>query len=447
MNIRRANKLSEIQNTCNPGPLMRDEELDAFYESTSKARTGNDYADIIENMLIEIDNSENDFRHNLFIGHPGSGKTTELYRLQEKARQKGFLTYVVRCDYELNAADIDYIDVLFLMLEALLKELDNNGINPDEKILEDIKEYWWKEGYLEREYYRLNEVDAEGDFSAGVGIAKILKILAKIKGVLKNSNETHVKIRRDIEPRVGGLIDKIIELVEDVYGQLKEKGMRKTPFVIIDGLDKISLDQSRRIFFENGAKLVPINMHMLITFPISLRYTSEYAGISGWFTDAEVLPMIKIRDWDVRLRKYNGAYDIGKNVMKEIVLKRVAPELIEAPALDKLIDMTGGYIRDLLVCISKAAIRAQSRGDIIINMGDVSYALQQKESELSSRCDKRFFPILEEILCGEKIRTQSPEMMEMLQSGLVLEYNGVRWCDIHPLLEKWLKENGFVKEE
>ena len=32
----------------------------------------------------------------------------------------------------------------------------------------------------------------------------------------------------------------------------------------------------------------------------------------------------------------------------------------------------------------------------------------------------------------------------LLQIGAVLEYNGTRWCDLHPLVEKWLIENNKI---
>jgi hypothetical protein len=35
-----------------------------------------------------------------------------------------------------------------------------------------------------------------------------------------------------------------------------------------------------------------------------------------------------------------------------------------------------------------------------------------------------------------------PMLLEMMQGLIVLEYNGDRWHDLHPLIEDFLKEQG-----
>lgn len=100
----------------------------------------------------------------------------------------------------------------------------------------------------------------------------------------------------------------------------------------------------------------------------------------------------------------------------------------------------GGYIRDLFRCISNAAIRAQRRGACSIAKEDVTVVLNELESDINSRYLDADIPELKKIYEREKFVSSSESITRLLQACAVLEYNGKRWCDLHPLVEKWLKE-------
>ena len=77
-------------------------------------------------------------------------------------------------------------------------------------------------------------------------------------------------------------------------------------------------------------------------------------------------------------------------------------------------------------------------------MDDAIIALDNLESDINGRYGSRMIPIMKEIYDGDKYVSSSDEMTQLLQIGAVLEYNGQRWCDLHPLVEKWLKEHGKI---
>ena len=58
---------------------------------------------------------------------------------------------------------------------------------------------------------------------------------------------------------------------------------------------------------------------------------------------------------------------------------------------------------------------------------------------------KSYLPIMKEILESEEkdvaVR-ENPEddtLLNIFNAGLLIEYNGVRWCDIHPLMRDYIK--------
>lgn len=288
--------------------------------------------------------------------------------------------------------------------------------------------------------------EAEISIAAGteIGIKKVIQLLANVKAILKNSAESKKEIRTQIEPRSSELMHQIKEVIEEIRKQLQEKGRPEIPFVILDGLDKIPLGQARKIFQENGSRFQGLQIHLLVTFPISLSYTPEYKDIQVWFPNPEKLPMIKIKNW--QQGAYQENYTEGMDTIKAIIGKRADLALFTEEALQELINYTGGYIRDLFRCICDAALRARLRRSKVIELEDTRKALAVLESDINGRYSDELIGKMEDIYKGNKHVSSSEEITALLQIGAVLEYNGTRWCDLHPLVEKWLIENNKIAE-
>jgi len=71
-------------------------------------------------------------------------------------------------------------------------------------------------------------------------------------------------------------------------------------------------------------------------------------------------------------------------------------------------------------------------------------ALAVLESDINGRYSDELIGKMEDIYRGNKHVSTSEEITVLLQIGAVLEYNGTRWCDLHPLVEKWLVENNKI---
>ena len=438
----KAQELSQMQDVFNSNPLQDETEIDKFYQDATEARTGDAYSGFVEKMDLLLEDSHHSLIHKLFIGHAGVGKTTELFRLKRIAEDKGFLTCLGRCDIDLDSGDIEYTDVLFYILDLLVNKACDEGLKISDNVVKKIESYWNSNTELIKTIAIQGE--AEISFAAGteIGIKKVIRLLANVKGILKNSAESKKEIRTQIEPRSSELIHQIKEVIEEIRKQLQEKGCPEIPFVILDGLDKIPLGQARKIFQENGSRFQSLQIHLLVTFPISLSYTPEYKDIQVWFPNPEKLPMIKIRNW--QQGAYKEDYAEGMDTIKAIIGKRADLALFREEALQELINYTGGYIRDLFRCICDAALRARLRKSTVIELEDAKKALAVLESDINGRYSDELIGKMEDIYRGNKHVSSSEEITVLLQIGAVLEYNGTRWCDLHPLVEKWLIENNKI---
>lgn len=440
---RRAVELSQMQDAFSPDPLRSAEELNEFYLDTSFARTGDRYSDFVHNLSLQLVDSTEVFQHKLFIGHPGCGKTTELYQLMQKTKDMGFVVCLGRCDLELDSADIEYVDVLFLILDLLVRVSEENDIQLDEDLVTGIYDYWEQEIEKIDIFSDQANMEISSEIKGETGFLRLLKVLAQVKGVIKNSTDSREQIRRRIEPKSSELVSRIQDVINVISEQCKEQGKKKIPLIILDGLDKIPLEQARKIFRENGSRFSALNAHLIVTFPIALTYTPEYGDILTWFPYPEKLPMIKLKKWEDG--KYADGYTEGIDTMRRIVEKRAKLSLFDENVLDELIKYTGGYIRDLFRCITRAALRARMRQAEAISMEDAVVALNNLESDINGRYGNNMIPFMRAIYEGEKYVSSSDEMTKLLQMGAVLEYNGKKWCDLHPLVEKWLKSHGKIE--
>lgn len=440
--MEKAIKISQFQDVFNPAPLSTKKDIEEFYYQTSLARTGDEYSDFVRMLSIQIEDSKDTCLHKIFIGHAGSGKTTELFRLREYLEEKKFVTGFGRCDLDLDGGDIEYIDVLFLILDILVGMCQEYDIKLSSQTVKKIYDYWYTEVENIDNTTSYVELGIEDGIEASVKLLTLAKVFAKIKGILKNSSESRMTLRKKVEPKVSELMLQIKELIVYVQEELKKLGLRDIPVIILDGLDKIPINQARQIFKKNGARFADLPIHLIITFPIALTYDASYQLIQSWFPNPEKLPMIKIHKWNKD--HYEEGYVEGINTLKTMVGLRADAELFEEKVLETLILNTGGYIRDLFACISKAATRARVRGAETVSMKDAEYALGVLEADLNGRYKEKSIDTLKKIYNGEKYFSASEEITELLQIGVVLEYNGERWCDLHPLVTKWLKEHKKV---
>ena len=107
----RAKTIAEAYQVCNPEqPLQPDDDR---YVDLSASRGMRHIAELI---TWKIQNSGADAQNKrLFTGHRGSGKTTELLRLQRELERNDFFTIYLDTERLLDLGNLNYLDVLVAM--------------------------------------------------------------------------------------------------------------------------------------------------------------------------------------------------------------------------------------------------------------------------------------------------------------------------------------------
>lgn len=441
--MEKATKLSQVQNVFLAEPLKTKEEMKKFHVDTSVARYGSDSSSMVDELSIELTDCTDAYIKKLFIGHMGSGKSTELRKLEETLQENGFFTVFIESDKEIDVNDAEYIDILFLIIEKILHNAKDHNLEISDKLYERLQHYWLSVTDIEETKSDSQEAILEMEASTGVN-AFVFKLLANIKGILKSTQETRQIVRRRIEPRSSELINQIIDVAKYITKLLEaDNSVHSIPVIILDGTDKLPLDAAKKIFHDNGIKFSDLPIHFIVSFPIALSYAPEYGVIQSWFSSPCKLPMIKQRKW-IKETTYDK-FPEGPRVMKHIVACRMNLNLFESGVLEHMIEKTGGNIRDLFRCIKKSAVRARIKKEDIIVMEYAEYALNELKSDINGRYESSDIAELTNIYRGDKARTGDPSIIKLLQTGAVMEYNSSRWCDLHPLVEDWLIETGRIK--
>ena len=431
-----ANQISEVLNAFSPEPLKIDQMNQFYCSDTMEYRMSDKYSSPMEDIydICVEEESHNAF---LLLGHKGCGKSTELNRLSEKFVFEGYPVRTVVCSTDLDLFNIVYSDLFILMGEALLEIAEEVKCNIDRTVLDKIMKFW-REGSETITALEMTETSAK----MGVGMetpefmSSLLKVFAKLRADLKFNEE----IRREYRQKISVRSSEWMELLRQVAGEIKRKKDGKSPIIIFEDLDKLNPEDAWKVFYNYAAVLSGMSFPVIYTFPIGLSYDARFSAMESYFI-TKTLPMIKIETIDGKV------YEEGIAVIEKIVEKRADLKLFEQNVLETLIHYTGGSLRDLFHAINASAKRASRRESSTISMEDAERALEELKTSLTRRIEKKDYDFLVNIYNGNKEFIEDKEiLLKMLQASVVLEYNGKRWHNVHPLVARFFEEQGLIKD-
>lgn len=431
-----ADRISEILNAFSPAPLRADQMEEFYCENTMEYRTSDKYDSPIEDIYDSC-RSVDECGAYLLLGHRGCGKSTELNRMSERLIADGYPVKTVNCSLDLDLFNIVYSDLFILMGEALLKIAEELECEIEKDVLEKIKNFWF-EGTETLMSQETGEVSVETGMSIETGgiLAGILNVFAKIKADLKLNEETRKEYRKKISIRSSEWIGILRQIAEKITGRTDGK----RPIIIFEDLDKLNPEDAWTVFYNYAAILSGMTFPVIYTFPIGLSYDKRFSAMESYFI-TKTLPMIKIETIEGEL------FQDGIDIIRDIVKKRADLALFESGVVDSLIQYTGGSLRDLFHVINTSANRAKRRGSGTVSMEDAERALEEVKTFLTRRIEEKDYKFLLNIYNENKEPIEDKEMLlNMLQASVVLEYNGKRWHNVHPLVIKFFREQGLIQD-
>lgn len=169
----------------------------------------------------------------------------------------------------------------------------------------------------------------------------------------------------------------------------------------------------------------------------------DFEILKSIFGEAEVLPMIKVKD-------ENGKpYKPGIDCLTEILGQRVELSLFENQCYRDAVKYSGGAIRELFRIVQRAALIEKSDNKITIPF--MQKSIDYHKNIFASRVQEHggdsmikfedYLEVLFDIYDGNKTAPKkTPALLDLLRTLAVMKFNGGEgFYETHPLLDNFIK--------
>lgn len=369
----------------------------------------------------------------LFLGGMrGSGKTSEIAKyVKNMHHSECFYCVVCNIDQELDINDMEYMDILILQLEMLTVQLAKDGIKVKKDTIQSL-EKWFEERVEE-----INKnIGGTINIETGVGVkkdglwSKLLGIFGGLKMGVKGSFDRSVQVRSAFKNHFNDFAFKANEFIFSINDILKEKGIAKEVFFVIDGLEKTNtMEIRRKIILDESNRIKEIKANTLFTLPIELA--SERRHIDK-FSIVEHFPFIKI------IERNGTPITEAYEKFKEFVYKRIDKSLFDnEETVEKAIKYGGGAPRELLRILKSANLYANEDVGVITEY-NLDKALRRLANQIAQYLTKEDWNELRSIAEDNRTGRETlyhHRIANLIEQIIVLEYNDGTYKRIHPLLE------------
>jgi hypothetical protein len=367
----------------------------------------------------------------LFTGHIGCGKSTELLRLKADLEEQGFHVVYFESSQDLDMADVEITDILLAITRQVSQSLEGIKIHMKPRYFQTLLSE--VTNFLQTPL----DLSIEAELSAGIG---------KITSKTKDSPALRNRLRQYLEPRTSGILQSINEeFLNPAKATLKQQG-KKGLVVIVDNLDRIDnymkpsgYFQPEYLFVERGEQLSKLDCHVVYTIPLMLIFSNALGRLINRFgVDPKVLPMVPVQKRD------GSENQKGIDMLQQMVMARafpsvdreiwlsLVPQVFDSPeTLKKLCKVSGGHLRNLMMLL----YRCLQREDPPISNQCLEMVIRQRRNELTLAITSDEWELLREATLKKKNRG-TEDYQVLIRSMFVYEYRDDEgsWFDINPVL-------------
>jgi hypothetical protein len=434
--------LSQFYRACNPSKTLDTSETEAqkYYIDFSEARGSNTIEELHANIALF---SPDEPTCQLFAGHIGCGKSTELLRLKSTLEAEGFYVVYFESSQDLDMADVDIGDILLAIARQVSENLDKLHFHTPMPGLENLLD--GTEQLLNAQFDGLTEPP-----NRNLSLTEPLSIsdrLRQITTYAKHSPELRSKLRQHLEPRVTPILRAInTELLVPTIEALQQLD-RKGLVVIVDNLDRVEgvhkpwgRSQPEYLFVDRGEQLAQLQCHVVYTIPLGLMFSPDLGRLTLRFNvDPKVLPMVPIKERDGSL------CESGLNQLRQMVLARAFPELEPAErlrrlpevfddryTLDRLCYISGGHVRNLLRLLHRCL---EKQRQLPLSREIIEAAIRERCNQLILSIGDEEWELLRQVALEKRVRG-GDNYQALIRSMFVFEYrdDDGSWFDLNPIL-------------
>lgn len=380
----------------------------------------------------------------LFTGFPGTGKTTELKRLQKAIHEApppdgGYVLFVPFGEYIDLFRPLSVTDILRVLAFCVSQEadrVDELAAPPGEAYLRDL--YKKVQGWLpEKAQLKTVGFDVYG-----------VKLMAE----LKDNPDVYGEVEAAIRLRFQHFVDECRRIIQDGIARIRRKvGGKADRFVILaDDLENIrppgntseeheAIETSVVDLFVAHSTFLRLPCHVIYTFPVWLRFrTAQLGALYGG--EPLTLPMVKLHPRPGS-DDPPGAVD-GVKLLSNLLLKRLSPREVDIfgehpeQALRPIVDASGGYPRDALRLVRTLLQDAPS---FPVSAAAITRELKNLRRYYHNLVLATHRDLLVHVRDTHELpsddEAQRRAFGQLFANFLVFAYrNGEEWFDLHPLI-------------
>jgi hypothetical protein len=355
--------------------------------------------------------------YQLFTGYSGSGKTTELKRVQQMAEESGYFVVYINSDEFMDPnIEADISDIYNVIIYKTIVETN--------KFL-GISDGFKDEGY----FFRFNQL-----LQTEIDLKKV-----KTKNFVfevKDTSTFRERVRNYVKDNFASFKREVKEELTKLNDKVKANN-KKGLFVILDSMEKNKGISSNYEEVVKASEIIFSNRDNL-DLPLDIIYTVP-SYLSERFTGIKFLPAVKVKN------KENEVFQLGIETLKALVCCRISKDKLESifgsdyqKKLSKIIIFSGGYPRDLLKILRTLILK----DDYPVEMEVIDSVFQHERNDYSELLSTKLIEQLK-IVQTEKSITNIEDLVikdKMLNNHLILRYhNNGLWFDVHPAVENLLK--------
>jgi len=414
--LRKAENLTEAYVLLDPDRPLEGEWFRHFYADRPDEAS---IAPLIDELLLDPRNDDK----TIFTGHRGSGKTTELARLEERLRPTHT---VVRFSVEslLNLGDVNYADLLVVLGLQVFQAARQSGIELDEQRLHDLL-FWYTTHVFEQGERGGLESEVGGELNA-----LIAKFNIKLTTDAPYRRDT---VRAQAQANLSDVLERLNVLLDDLHTRSGHRTM-----VIVDGLDKMyDLNQVRDLFCQGANALIEPRCRAIYTVPLALYHTDDFQQVRTSFTRDFPLPNVKAVERDGRT-----PCPEGRQALLNVLDCRLMPGLLTPEAADRLVELCGGVLKELIALARNAVLRARRvRGEKgPAQPEDVEYAARRVRNTYRAGLTQAQYQELWRLYGGGRFVNSEVSRSLMHNLSLLGYDGGDAWWTIHPIVRPLLEE-------
>jgi hypothetical protein len=369
----------------------------------------------------------------LFVGHRGSGKSSELTYLATRLEERFFAVNVPLFAI-FGSPAVSHVEVIFAMTMRLLQAATDGKIVQTgivnqtwQTLLEPIYQFFKTQLFGEQ----LIPADQKTEITL-----KLNMLAADLEARLGTESYTRDQVREKFAGRVREMLDKIADIT-----LMLERDSPKKLLLIVEDLDKFDLENTRRLFLDHSGTLILPSPSVVYTFPVAMRYSNDFMQIRRTFDGVYQLP-------NISLNHRSGEMDVrGQRILHDIITHRADQRLFSDGVVEQAVQLCGGHVKTLIQSMRLAIRQAVVENERIIQKKHLDQAIAEVRDDYIALLKKDQVARLREWQKNaSKILTDvTPETEDLLYNGSLLEYSNTLgpWAAVNPIVAEIL-EMGLV---